>query len=46
MQSLGAGGPSAWQYSQAPLPEALATYGARSIEIDCFYDPEGGAAIA
>lgn len=32
----------AWEYTHLPLPEQFATQGIRQIELDLFYDPDGG----
>lgn len=34
-----------FEYSYPNVTELLGTYGVRSLEFDCFYDPEGGTPL-
>lgn len=34
--------PNAWDYSHLPMPEQFDNYGVRGVELDVFYDPQGG----
>ncbi len=34
--------PEAWDYNHVPIPEQLNDYNVRCLEIDVFYDPDGG----
>lgn len=34
-----------FEYSYPNVTELLGTYGVRSLEFDCYYDPEGGTPL-
>jgi len=40
--SVGDDGVGALEYASPGIREAISTYGARSVEIDVNYDPDGG----